>query len=84
MGEDHRNLFSRLDQISKTEVSNVFHGIGEIGNNIPILCNTINSAISSFFDIPTAVDLSDALTITFLKSSLPTLVEILFRRTTLR
>lgn len=89
MEEDYRTLLSRLEITAKTEVSNVFHGTGD--TNIPLLCSDINRAVLRFLDDGNnanngngaPVDM-DVLTLCFLKFSLPTLVEILFRRTTLR
>lgn len=84
MGDARRNLLNRLDHAAKEEVSDIFHGTGELGGNICKLCSEINCSIDSFFDSPSTVDLSDASTINFLRSTLPILIEVLLRRKTLR
>ena len=83
MEEDDINTLKKLDIIVKQEVSNVFYGVGEIGGQICAICSEINRAIDCFLSNAT-VDLSDAIVVNFLKSTLPVLVEVFLRRSTLR
>lgn len=84
MESDSRNLLEKLEEISRTEISNVFNGTGDVGGRICDLCSDINKAIDIFIYPKLDIDLSDSATLTFLRSSLPILVEILVRRFTLR
>jgi hypothetical protein len=84
MESDCRNLLEKLDEISRTEISNLFNGTGDVGGRICDLCLDINKAIDMFINPKLDIDLSDAATLTFLRCSLPTLIEILIRRFTLR
>jgi hypothetical protein len=82
--EDKRNRLINLDEIAKKEISNVFYGVGEIGSAICSICDNINIAIDVFLVPQSGADLNDAACLNFLKSSLPVLIEIFLRRTTLR
>ena len=84
MESDCRNLLEKLDEIARTEISSVFNGTGDAGGRICDLCLDINKAIDMFIYPKSDIDLSDSATLTFLRSSLPILIEILIRRFTLR
>ena len=84
MDSDFRSLLSKLEQISKKEVSNIFNGTGESGSRICQLCFDISRAVDAFLDPNLSVDWTESESISFLRSSLPIFIEILIRRTTLR
>lgn len=84
MESDSRSLLEKLDEISRSEISNVFNGTGDVGSRICDLCSDINQAIDMFINPKSDIDLNDSATSTFLRSTLPILIEILIRRPTLR
>ena len=84
MDDDDIRVLKKLDSIAKLDVSNLFHGAGEIGGQICSVCSDINRALDSFRSNASVVDLNDAIVVNFLKSTLPILIEIFLRRSTLR
>jgi hypothetical protein len=84
MEADFSEQLLRLENISKNEVYNIFHGTGVVGGQIIPLCANINRAVDFFLECQASIDFSSTTTTTFLRSTLPVLIEVLIRRTTLR
>ena len=84
MDDDDISVLKKLDSIVKLELSNLFHGTGEMRGQICTVCSEINRVLDSFRNNASVVDVSDAFVANFLKSTLPILVEVFLRRSTLR
>jgi hypothetical protein len=78
-------LLGKLERIAREEVGHLFFGEGLISEEVGQLCDDINSAIDNFLgQTLDATDLTDPNSLTFLKFTLPSLVEVFLRRQTLR
>lgn len=82
----------RIQTVCKSSASNIFHGLPESGQNstiakdyIETLCTHVTDIVDSFTNNDQeAVDLRQELGLSFLKETIPLLVEIFLRRKTLR
>lgn len=84
MEADFSEQLLRLENLSRNEVYNIFYGTGVVGGQIIPLCANINRAVDFFLECQSSIDFSSTITTTFLSSTLPVLIEVLIRRTTLR
>jgi hypothetical protein len=84
MEADFSEQLLRLENLSRNEVYNIFYGTGVVGGQIIPLCANINRAVDFFLECQSSIDFSSTITTTFLRSTLPVLIEVLIRRTTLR
>ena len=84
MEADFSERLLKLEHLAKNEVYNIFYGCGIVGSQMIPLCADINRAIDFFLDFQLSIDFSSAIATTFLRSTLPILIEILIRRSTLR
>jgi hypothetical protein len=84
-GTDRHQRFVKIANIAKNEIYNVFYGIEKAGDIVFELCSDLNTAIVSFFvDASSFGDFNDEVCMNFLTYSLPVLVEVFLRRSTLR
>lgn len=76
---------SYLEQIVKSDLSVFFVESSTLKvEQISQLCNDIGEVLDVFLEASSAVDLTDANALGFLKQTLPVLIEILLRRKSVR
>jgi hypothetical protein len=76
------DLLGRLGRLVAAEIPNIFYGVG---GNIPELCNDLEQALRRFNIVSEDTNPFKAPEFSiFLKSTLPTLIEVFLRRKTLR
>jgi hypothetical protein len=76
------DLIARLDGIVRTDIADLFHGTGVVSNNVPGICSDIISTLKNLLEHPETLDLGSETSTVFLKSTLPSLVEVFVRRKT--
>ena len=73
-----------LSVVAQADLYSLISGTGEYTTSLGPLCKKIVNVIESFLDPDMGIDLTDPLTLDFLKVTLPALTEAFIRRTTLR
>ena len=81
---DFKEQLFKLEKLSKNEVYSIFYGVGVVGSQVIQICADIDREIDFFLNFQVSSDFSSATAITFLRSTLPVLIETLIRRSTLR
>ena len=71
-----------LEGIVRNDLAELYHGIGTISSRFGTICSDIKAVVTSFLEEPEKLDLSAEPCINFLKSTLPSLCEVIFRRKT--
>jgi hypothetical protein len=85
INENEINLLQSLGHVSNNKISDLFHGIDFNVESITLLCHDIMVAIDKFIGQPQdCLDLSDDLSVQFLKKTLPIFIEIFLHRKNLR